>query len=142
MNASAQPNSNKPRWLAASLGLNLLLLFVIVWTKGRPDANAPQAAPATAPAQITMASATTAPEADVILTNEVTAPFHWSEVESTDYQQYLTNLQTIGCPEQRIRDILIADVDALFAARRGIMSRRCKVSSGRWFPVLTRWRKP
>jgi hypothetical protein len=117
MNASAQPNSNRPRWLAGSLGLNLLLLVVIVWAKGQPPADAPQAAPATTPAQITMASATTAPEADVILTNEVTAPFHWSDVESTDYLQYLTNLQAIGCPDQRIRDILIADVDALFAGR-------------------------
>lgn len=117
MNTSAQPNSNRPRGLAVSLGLNLLLIVVIVWAKARPHGKAPQAAPAAAPVLITMASDNTTPKTDVILTNEVTAPFHWSEVESTDYQQYFTNLQAIGCPDQRIRDILIADVDALFAGR-------------------------
>lgn len=117
MTPPTQPILHRPLWLAVSVGLNVLLAAILFWAKGRPDASAPQPEPAAAPAQIRMASDATPPGADVILTNEVTAPFHWSEVESTDYQQYLTNLQAIGCPEQRIRDILIADVDALFAAR-------------------------
>lgn len=117
MNPSAPSNSNQPRGLVASLGLNLLLIAFILWAKGRPHPNLPQPAPAAVPVPIPVANATTTPTAEVILTNEVTAPFHWSEVESTDYQQYFTNLQAIGCPDQRIRDILIADVDALFAGR-------------------------
>lgn len=43
--------------------------------------------------------------------------FSWSEVESPDYPTYIANLRAIGCPEQTIRDIIIADVDALFAKR-------------------------
>ena len=44
--------------------------------------------------------------------------FSWREVESPDYQTYIANLRYIGCPEQTIRDIIIADVNALFARRR------------------------
>src|SRR5580765_8549975 len=48
---------------------------------------------------------------------EVTAPFHWSEVESTDYRVYKANLRGIGCPERIIRDIVVADVNDLFIER-------------------------
>lgn len=44
--------------------------------------------------------------------------FSWQEVESPDYPTYIANLRDIGCPEQTIRDIIIADVNALFARRR------------------------
>jgi hypothetical protein len=43
--------------------------------------------------------------------------FSWSEVESSDYPTYIANLRDIGCPEQTIRDIIIADVNALYARR-------------------------
>jgi hypothetical protein len=45
------------------------------------------------------------------------AAFHWSEIEYTDYRQYIANLRAVGCPEQVIRDIIQADVNQLFAAR-------------------------
>jgi len=44
--------------------------------------------------------------------------FHWRNVETTNYSEYVANLRAIGCPEQTIRDIVIADVNKLFAARR------------------------
>jgi len=44
--------------------------------------------------------------------------FSWQEVESDDYPTYVANLRDIGCPEQTIRDIIIADVNTLFARRR------------------------
>jgi LysM repeat protein len=44
----------------------------------------------------------------------------WSHVESPDYAIYVQNLRGIGCPEQTIRDIIIADVNALYAKRRAI----------------------
>lgn len=44
--------------------------------------------------------------------------FSWQEVESSDYPTFIANLRDIGCPEQTIRDIIIADVNALFAKRR------------------------
>ncbi|HPY31352.1 MAG: LysM domain protein [Verrucomicrobia bacterium ADurb.Bin118] len=44
--------------------------------------------------------------------------FSWSELESPDYAKYIANLRDIACPEQTIRDIIIADVNALYARRR------------------------
>lgn len=44
--------------------------------------------------------------------------FSWREVESDDYATYIKNLRDIACPEQTIRDIIIADVNALYARRR------------------------
>ena len=44
--------------------------------------------------------------------------FSWQEVESDDYPSYIANLRDIGCPEQTIRDIIIADVNAVYARKR------------------------
>jgi hypothetical protein len=38
-------------------------------------------------------------------------------VESEDYSTYIANLRAVGCPEQTIRDIILADVNKLYAAR-------------------------
>jgi len=45
--------------------------------------------------------------------------FSWQQLESPDYQTYVANLRDIGCPEQTIRDIIIADrkCDVYAAAR-------------------------
>ena len=44
--------------------------------------------------------------------------FSWDQLESSDYSTYIANLREINCPEQTIRDIIIADVNSLFAKRR------------------------
>lgn len=44
--------------------------------------------------------------------------FSWRELESSDYATYITNLRDIGCPEQTIRDIIVADVNQLYAQKR------------------------
>ena len=43
--------------------------------------------------------------------------FDWRAVESADYRAYIANLRAIGCPEETIRDIILADVNKLFAER-------------------------
>ena len=53
------------------------------------------------------------------------APFHWGDLESKDYREFIARLRTIGCPEQTIRDLIIADIDKLYAARiQGLRPRR------------------
>jgi len=52
-----------------------------------------------------------------IVVNGVTNDFRWGSVESDDYRQYIANLREIGCPEETIRDIIIADVNKLYAGR-------------------------
>ncbi|MGV3771915.1 MAG: hypothetical protein ACO1QB_03375 [Verrucomicrobiales bacterium] len=49
----------------------------------------------------------------VIVTNE----FKWSQLEAEDYRTYIKRLRQIGCPEQTIRDIIIADLDKLMSPR-------------------------
>jgi LysM repeat protein len=46
--------------------------------------------------------------------------FSWQEVESDDYPTFIKNLRDIACPEQTIRDIIIADVNSLYARRRAL----------------------
>ena len=48
-----------------------------------------------------------------------TNQFQWSQLESTDYRQYIANLRAVGCPEPTVRDIIITDVMRVYAARRG-----------------------
>jgi hypothetical protein len=50
--------------------------------------------------------------------------FHWSQLESSDYRTYVANLRAVGCPEQTIRDIITADVDSLYAARRKALEEK------------------
>lgn len=49
---------------------------------------------------------------------ELGSQLDWRQVESEDYRKYIANLRGINCPEETIRDIIIADVNKLFAARR------------------------
>ena len=44
-----------------------------------------------------------------------TNSFQWAQLESEDYKTYVARLRAIGCPEQTVRDIIIADLDKLFA---------------------------
>ena len=50
--------------------------------------------------------------------------FRWSMLESSDYRQYIANLRSIACPEQTIRDIITADVAALYARKREKLARQ------------------
>jgi hypothetical protein len=43
--------------------------------------------------------------------------FHWSQVESDDYRQYLANLRAIGCPEPIVRDIIITDLHQQYVGK-------------------------
>ncbi len=64
-------------------------------------------------------SAATNAAAATVKTNVVVRRqfFSWNQVESDDYPTYVANLREIGCPEQTIRDIIIADVNGLYARK-------------------------
>lgn len=44
-----------------------------------------------------------------------TNAFEWGQLESEDYRTYINRLRSIGCPEETIRDIIIADLEKLMA---------------------------
>ena len=97
-----------------SVIINILLLGLVLWLfrfghVAEKTSSAPPVASETRPAsQPTLSS-----QSDYV----PGAPnFRWSQLESTDYRNYIANLRGIGCPEQTIRDIITADVDAAFYA--------------------------
>jgi hypothetical protein len=51
-----------------------------------------------------------------------TKPPAWHTIESADYEQYVANLRAVGCPAKTIRDIILADVESHYAARRRVMA--------------------
>ena len=48
--------------------------------------------------------------------------FSWQEIESQDYAAYIKNLREIGCPEQTIHDILVADVTQMLREKHRAQS--------------------
>jgi hypothetical protein len=77
-----------------------------------------------------------APKPAVIVTNMLAATnqFEWGQLESEDYRDYVARLRAIGCPEQTIRDIIIADVDKLLAPKVLAASGRTNAVSY-WQPL-------
>src|SRR5436305_6744109 len=91
------------------LGLNLLLALMVVLL-------ARDTAQQVIPADISVHRKSSSPlvKTNVVLRRQ---PFTWSEIESSDYRTYIANLRRGGCPEKTIRDIIVADVNDLYAER-------------------------
>ena len=99
--------------LNAALGAALL--------KPSPAPPAPVAAPAEKAQPVPSAPATAPAKPRTVtqvVTNTIAQKFDWNAVESPDYKQYIANLRAIGCPEETIRDIITADVNKLYEAKR------------------------
>jgi hypothetical protein len=71
----------------------------------RPQLPAPSPPPAAGPFPVSLPS-------------PIQPGFHWSQIESPDYRTYMDNLRRIGCPEATIRDLITADVQALYRTKR------------------------
>lgn len=99
-----------PVLLLVSVGLNLIFAGALFFGV-RTLSNTP-APPAIAAVEL--------PPATQIKTNFVVRRqnFTWEEVESDNYVTYIKNLRDIGCPPSTIRDIIVADVNQLYAHRR------------------------
>jgi hypothetical protein len=117
---------NAKSLLILSLAANLLLAVLLA----RKPASA---APAPAPARVDQtpspggspaadpspaAGDGPAPAGVIRTTNTLSRTFGWEAVESADYKQYIANLRSIGCPDETIRDIIVADVNKLYDAKK------------------------
>jgi len=100
------------RWRAValvSLGVNLGL--ALLWlSRTRPPGDGRLSAPAVG-GQAAVGPGRT----NLVVRRQF---FTWQELESDDYPTYIANLRDIGCPEQTIRDLIIADVNTLYARKR------------------------
>ena len=102
------------RWRAfalLSLGVNVLLIGVWLVLPKHPFAGS-----LSGPVSLDEPSANPS-RTNIVLRRQF---FSWQEVESPDYTTYIQNLRNIGCPEQTIRDIIIADVNATYARKRAL----------------------
>lgn len=101
-----------------NLGLLLAVGYLVNTRPGAPPAVGSPVPPATNEPRIIIKGS--APRI-ITVTNE----FSWAQLESEDYRAYIARLRAIGCPEQTIRDIVIADLDKLLAPRvQSIYGRR------------------
>ncbi len=96
-------------WLTVSVLLNALLLLAWI-AELNPVPTSPR---------IVFRPPTVTNLFRPVRTNLVFAPrlLTWQDIESADYATYVGNLRAIGCPEPTVRDIVVADVNALFARR-------------------------
>ena len=112
-----------PKFNALLLVLNLMTLGLVGYFVYTRTAT-PPAAPSiddTAASESKPAIVKEVVQETVTVTNE----FQWRQLESEDYKSYIERLRSIGCPEQTIRDIIIADLDKLLAPRvQAIYGRR------------------
>jgi hypothetical protein len=107
--------------LAVLLTLNLGMLAYLAFRRSQPGPLPAELPTAQSSPPLTVA----VPEPQVV-TNVVTNRFEWRQLESEDYRTYILRLRSIGCPEQTIRDIIIADLDNLFAPRLAAIYPRKK----------------
>src|SRR5260370_2220938 len=102
--------------LLANIALCVVALHLVRHeSAGLPESSARPAIPAlntAGPYSITQAMSLKTPP------NAEQTPFHWEQIESADYRTYVANLRKAGCPEQTVRDIIVADVHSLYVARR------------------------
>ncbi len=98
-------------FLILSAALNIFLLAAWLNSKGNAERNTKVMVPDVD--KITF-------NRDRVKTNTVMRRqnFSWREVESGNYLSYIENLRSIGCPDSTIRDIIVADVNELYAHRR------------------------
>ena len=100
------------RWrLVAFISLGVNIALAAVWFFSTRAMSAKYAA---------AAANLSRPQALQTRTNFITRRllFSWREIESGDYATYVANLRDIGCPEQTVRDIIIAEVNALYSRKR------------------------
>ncbi|HSH93645.1 MAG TPA: hypothetical protein VK968_05835 [Roseimicrobium sp.] len=118
---------NLTRWILISLAANAVLGVICF----RPDALKR----ATVRQTTTANGLTNTQRRTVNRVIEVAAPaeivrLDWKKIESPDYHEYITRLREAACPEQTIRDIIVSDVQKLYAQ---------KWRAGRQSPPKTEW---
>lgn len=94
------------------LALGLMTAIAYVHRPNPIPKPAPTGVDTASPGGVSQAAPETTPAETA-----VEPPFSWRQIESEDYRQYMANLRSMGCPEQTIRDIVVADVNKLYAAR-------------------------
>ena len=102
--------------VAILLGLSITILVTVAYLNARKPPQQPVTEPTGATEQPMPVRERRTPIARTAAAN-LPEKFNWSQVESTDFKTYMQNLRAIGCPEETIRDLIVAEVNKLFAPR-------------------------
>jgi hypothetical protein len=105
-NAKARHAVHTHLWLILSLVVNVFLLVILY------AATRPLGIPTVPPSSLENG---TLVRTNVLVRHE---NFTWDQIESTNYEMFVKNLRAVGCPEQTIRDIIVSEVDRIYAHRR------------------------
>lgn len=108
--------------LFVSLGLNVLLAGWVVVSSRKPPSTTPLGG-----TEVQAATGITNSRTHLVVRRP---GFNWSEVESPDFAVYIKNLRNIGTPEKTIRDIIIAEVNELYAER---LARELNLPEQKWW---------
>lgn len=98
------------RVLILSVTSNVALAIAFLTTRLKTNPNLP---PSAIPAPVVAKNATPALSAAPVPATVVP----WRQIESADYRQYIANLRAVECPEWLVREIIVADIDDLYAQR-------------------------
>ena len=79
--------------------------------------NAVAVAPATNELKTNLV-ATVARTNTVKIPNATDKKFGWEQIESDEYLTYLASLRAVGCPENKVRTLVLGDINDLFAKKR------------------------
>ena len=105
---------NSKHLLIVSLVLNVIAgFFIFAGVQSMEELPVGQALQAT---DLPLGQAAGRPQQ--VVTNTVVNQMTWETVEASDYLDYIDNLRRIGCPEETIRDIILADVNKLYKTKR------------------------
>lgn len=55
--------------------------------------------------------------------DEAIRPFNWAVLEAEDYHQYIANLRSVSCPEETIREMIVAEVNKRYAPHFAALSQ-------------------
>jgi hypothetical protein len=83
----------------------------------KTNSPAPRIAAATNASAIAATTNTpaAAPDSKPVLSEK---KFNWQDIESAGYLDYIKSLRAVGCPEDKVRLIIMADINELFAKKR------------------------
>jgi hypothetical protein len=104
--------------LILSVALNVFLGGAAIRFFQRPAFMAPEthAAPYIHPLP------KSAPRDPITVEGMTTNHFNWEKLKADDYEQYAANLRAIGCPEKTVRDIIIPELEKLYALKIATLS--------------------
>ncbi len=124
---------NSRATLAISAGLNVGLLITTAYYFLRP---VPPPAP---PERLVRTNTVVKVAARTLTVSEASSPIQldWRSLESADYRLFIYNLREAHCPEETIKDIVIADVGKMFGKK--FREQAALLSQQR---VRRYWKKP